>query len=72
MLISPLITISSQGEIESFDRNVQDKDSQLKRHQAQSETIELVAQTPGTYSLKCCVHCGLGHMGMKGELVVDP
>lgn len=34
-------------------------------------TIEFVAHTAGNYSFKCCVFCGLGHMGMKGELVVD-
>jgi len=43
-----------------------------KIEKGQSETIEFVAQTPGTYSFKCCVHCGIGHKGMKGELVVDP
>jgi heme/copper-type cytochrome/quinol oxidase subunit 2 len=43
-----------------------------KIEKGQSETIEFVAQTPGTYSFKCCVHCGWGHKGMKGELVVDP
>jgi cytochrome c oxidase subunit II len=35
-------------------------------------TVEFVARTPGTYSFKCCTHCGLGHGGMKGQLVVDP
>jgi cytochrome c oxidase subunit 2 len=35
-------------------------------------TIEFLAQTPGTYSFKCCHVCGLGHRGMKGQLVVDP
>lgn len=34
--------------------------------------VEFVAKTPGTYSFKCCVHCGLGHGGMKGQLIVDP
>ena len=34
--------------------------------------VEFVAKTPGTYSFKCCVHCGLGHGGMKGKLVVEP
>ena len=38
----------------------------------QTETIEFVAQTPGTYSFKCCVHCGWDHRGMKGELIVEP
>jgi heme/copper-type cytochrome/quinol oxidase subunit 2 len=34
-------------------------------------TIEFLAQTPGTYSFKCCHTCGLGHRGMKDQLVVD-
>jgi len=37
-----------------------------------SATIEFAARTAGTYSFKCCVHCGFGHPGMKGQLVVDP
>jgi len=42
---------------------------QLKKGEA--TTIEFLAQTPGTYSFKCCHVCGLGHRGMKGQLVVD-
>lgn len=38
----------------------------------QTETIEFVAQTAGTYPFECCVHCGLHHKSMKGELIVDP
>jgi cytochrome c oxidase subunit II len=34
--------------------------------------VEFVAHTAGTYSFKCCKHCGLGHGGMKGQLVVEP
>ena len=36
------------------------------------ETVEFVADTPGTYTFKCCVHCGLGHGHMKGQLIVEP
>jgi len=43
-----------------------------KIEKGQSSTIEFVAQTAGTYSFKCCVKCGLGHAGMKGQLIVDP
>jgi plastocyanin len=43
-----------------------------KIEKGESATIEFVAQTPGTYSFKCCVHCGLGHGGMKGQLIVEP
>jgi heme/copper-type cytochrome/quinol oxidase subunit 2 len=34
--------------------------------------VEFEARTPGTYSFKCCTHCGLGHGGMKAQLVVEP
>jgi cytochrome c oxidase subunit II len=42
---------------------------QLKK--GETTTIEFLAQTPGTYSFKCCHVCGLGHRGMKGQLDVD-
>jgi cytochrome c oxidase subunit II len=42
---------------------------QLKK--GETTTIEFLAQTPGTYSFKCCHVCGLGHRGMKSHLVVD-
>jgi len=34
--------------------------------------VQFVARTPGTYSFHCCNRCGLGHGGMKGQLVVEP
>ena len=43
---------------------------QLKK--GETTTIEFLAQTPGTYTFKCCHTCGLGHRGMKGQIVVDP
>jgi heme/copper-type cytochrome/quinol oxidase subunit 2 len=43
---------------------------QLKK--GEMTMIEFVAQTPGTYSFKCCHTCGLGHKGMKGQIVVEP
>jgi heme/copper-type cytochrome/quinol oxidase subunit 2 len=43
-----------------------------KIEKGQSATVEFVARTPGTYSFKCCVRCGLNHGGMKGQLIVDP
>lgn len=41
---------------------------QLKK--GETTTIEFLAQTAGTYSFKCCHTCGLGHKGMKGQLIV--
>jgi heme/copper-type cytochrome/quinol oxidase subunit 2 len=43
---------------------------QLKK--GETAMIEFVAQTPGTYSFKCCHTCGLGHKSMKGQIVVEP
>ena len=42
---------------------------QLKK--GETTTIEFVAQTPGTYAFKCCHVCGMGHGGMKSEIVVE-
>ena len=42
---------------------------QLKK--GETTNIEFLAQTPGTYSFKCCHTCGIGHRGMKGQLIVD-
>jgi heme/copper-type cytochrome/quinol oxidase subunit 2 len=33
---------------------------------------QFVARTPGTYSFHCCNRCGIGHGGMKGQLIVEP
>ena len=43
---------------------------QLKK--GETTTIEFVAQKEGTYTFKCCHTCGLGHRGMKGQIIVDP
>ena len=37
----------------------------------ETTTIEFIAQTYGTYPFRCCHKCGLGHSGMKGELIVE-
>jgi cytochrome c oxidase subunit II len=34
--------------------------------------VEFEAHTPGTYSFHCCNRCGIGHGGMKGQLIVEP
>lgn len=43
-----------------------------KIEEGQTATVEFVAQSPGTYSFRCCVHCGWHHKSMKGELIVEP
>ena len=40
--------------------------------EGKSVTVEFVAQTPGTYAIRCCVHCGWRHKSMKGQLIVEP
>ena len=42
---------------------------QLKK--GETTTIEFLAQTRGTYPFRCCHTCGLGHRGMKSEIIVD-
>ena len=42
---------------------------QLKK--VETTAIEFVAQTPGTYTFKCCHSCGLGHRSMKGQIIVE-
>jgi len=42
---------------------------QLKK--GETTTIDFLAQTPGTYTFRCCHTCGLGHKGMKSQIVVD-
>ena len=37
----------------------------------ETTTIEFLAQTPGIYEFHCCHFCGMGHKGMKSEIVVD-
>lgn len=44
----------------------------VRIEEGKTETVEFLAKTPGTYSFRCCVHCGWHHRGMKGQLVVEP
>lgn len=34
-------------------------------------TVEFTADKAGTFPFKCSVHCGFGHGGMKGKLIVE-
>jgi cytochrome c oxidase subunit 2 len=34
-------------------------------------TVEFTPDRAGTFPFKCSVHCGLGHGGMKGTLIVE-
>ena len=44
----------------------------FKLEKGTSTVVQFVPRTPGTYSFHCCNRCGLGHGGMKGQLVVEP
>jgi len=44
----------------------------VKLEKDQPPIVEFVARTPGTYTFKCCVHCGFGHGHMKGQIIVEP
>jgi cytochrome c oxidase subunit 2 len=44
-------------------------DQLLKK--GESTTIEFTADTAGTFPFQCSHFCGLGHKGMKGELIVE-
>ncbi len=44
-------------------------DQLLKK--GESTTIEFTADTTGTFPFQCSHFCGLGHKGMKGELIVE-
>lgn len=44
----------------------------VKIEKGQTATVEFVAQAPGTYPFKCCVHCGWHHRSMTGKLIVEP
>ena len=35
-----------------------------------TEIIKFTADKPGQFRFRCSVFCGLGHTGMKGELIV--
>ena len=45
-------------------------DELLKK--GESTAIEFTADMTGTFPFQCSHFCGLGHKGMKGELIVEP
>lgn len=36
-----------------------------------TKVIEFYAQKPGEYGFRCSHFCGLGHLGMKGKVIVE-
>jgi cytochrome c oxidase subunit 2 len=43
-----------------------------KLEPGKTEIIEFTADKAGTFEFRCTVFCGIGHLGMKGKLVVLP
>ncbi len=35
-------------------------------------TVEFYAKEPGEFTMRCSHFCGLGHLGMRGKLIVEP
>jgi cytochrome c oxidase subunit II len=48
------------------------KEDCFKIEKGAPTVVQFVARAPGTYSFHCCNRCGIGHSGMKGELIVEP
>jgi cytochrome c oxidase subunit II len=48
------------------------KEDCFKLEKGTPTVVQFVPRTAGNYSFHCCNRCGLGHGGMKGQLVVEP
>jgi cytochrome c oxidase subunit 2 len=48
------------------------KEDCFKLEKGTPTVVQFIPRTAGTYSFHCCNRCGLGHGGMKGQLVVEP
>ena len=48
------------------------KEDCFKLEKGTPTLVQFIPRTAGTYSFHCCNRCGLGHGGMKGQLLVEP
>jgi cytochrome c oxidase subunit II len=48
------------------------KEDCFKIEKGTPTVVQFEARTPGSYSFHCCNRCGIGHGGMKGQLIVEP
>jgi cytochrome c oxidase subunit II len=48
------------------------KEDCIKIERGTPTIVQFVAHTPGTYWFHCCNRCGIGHGGMKGQLIAEP
>jgi cytochrome c oxidase subunit II len=68
------INLSPDGSDKSAEPGLvfSSNDDCFKLEKGVPTVVEFVARTAGTYSFHCCNRCGIGHGGMKGQLVVEP
>jgi cytochrome c oxidase subunit 2 len=48
------------------------KEDCFKLEKGTPTAVQFIPRSAGTYSFHCCNRCGLGHGGMKGQIVVEP
>jgi cytochrome c oxidase subunit II len=63
------LTITALDHDHGFKIDAFHIDQLLKK--GEPTTIEFTADTTGTFPFQCSHFCGLGHKGMKGELIVE-
>ena len=69
------INLSPDGSDKKSDLGLifsSNNDDCFKLEKGVPTVVEFVARAPGTYSFHCCNRCGIGHGGMKGQIVVEP
>jgi cytochrome c oxidase subunit 2 len=69
------INLSPDGSDKKNDSGLifsANNDDCFKLEKGLPTVVEFVGRTPGTYSFHCCNRCGIGHGGMKGQIVVEP
>ncbi len=69
------INVSPDGSDQKNDSGLvfsSNNDDCFKLEKGIPTVVEFVARSPGTYSFHCCNRCGIGHGGMKGQIVVEP
>src|SRR5438552_256096 len=68
------INLSPDGSDKKGDSGLifSSNDDCFKLEKGIPTVVEFVARTSGTYSFRCCNRCGIGHGGMKGQLIVEP
>ena len=69
------INLSPDGSDKKSDLGLifsSNNDDCFKLEKGVPTVVEFLARTPGTYSFHCCNRCGIGHGGMKGQIVVEP